>query len=291
MRIAVILNERSGSLGDPEEFLRALGERTEIVSVHAPGEGAAAAATPGIDRLLVAGGDGTLGDAFAAAASAGLPLAVVPGGTANDFARALGLPDDRDAAIALATEPQVTTQPTWGGTVGGRPFVNVASVGLAVDAAERAEELKSKLGPAAYAAGALHAGLVGRAVRTILTVDGEETARGSVYQLLVGASGRFGGGSGLGEADPAHPQLVAAWVPATSRLELPLRAAGLRRRTIEQQPGVEWWRADRLTVEATVHHHPAPWNIDGERWHPPVGPVELERLGPVDVIVPGAAGH
>ncbi len=286
MRIAVILNARSGSLGDPQDLLAALRERAEVASVHEPGEGTAAAATPGIDRLVVAGGDGTLGDAFAAAAAAHLPLAVIPGGTANDFARALELPIERDDAVALATDPSAIAQPTWGGTVGGRPFVNVASVGLAVDAAERAEALKPKLGPAAYAAGALHAGLVGRAVRTSLVVDGVPTRSGAVYQLLIGASGRFGGGSGLGEADPTSPQLVAAWVPASSRLELPMRAIGLRSRTIEQQPGVEWWRAERLEVDASVSDHPATWNVDGERWRPTVTPVRVERLGPVGVFVP-----
>lgn len=286
MRIAVVLNARSGSLGHPDELLAALRERAEVIGVHQPGEGAAAAATKP-DRLVVAGGDGTLGDAFAAAVDAQIPLAVIPGGTANDFARALDLPlENRDAAVALATDPQAQTVATWGGRVGGRPFVNVASVGLAVDAAERAEDLKGKLGPAAYAAGALHAGLVGRAVHTSVAIDGEAGAVGDVYQLLVGASGRFGGGAGLGEADPTEPQLVVAWVPGASRLELPLRAIGLRRRTIEQQPGVLWWRATRATVEATVRRHPAPWNIDGERWHPPTGPIELERLGPARVVVP-----
>src|SRR5687768_17327446 len=40
----------------------------------------------GIDRLVVAGGDGSIGPCAAAAAERGIPLGVVPVGTANDFA-------------------------------------------------------------------------------------------------------------------------------------------------------------------------------------------------------------
>ncbi len=274
---------------DPDALVATFHQSADAVTVHEPGAAQEAAST-NPDRLVVVGGDGTIGGAFAAAAAAALPLAVIPGGTANDFARALDLPLELDAAVALACDPSATTLPVWGGTIAGRPFVNVASVGLAVDAAERAESLKPKLGPLAYAAGALHAGLVGRTVDTALSVDGGDERRGAVFQLLVGASGRFGGGSGLGEAAPDDPQLVAAWVPGRSRAELPLRALGLRRRTIEQQAGVDWWRAGRLEVRASVGQRPAPWNIDGERWRPTEQPVVLAPLGPVQVVCPPARG-
>ncbi|MEH3054049.1 MAG: diacylglycerol kinase family protein [Patulibacter minatonensis] len=285
MRVALILNRRSGSVGDPSELVAAIRARVGEVTVHEPGQARAAVATTP-ERLIAAGGDGSLGDAFAAAAAAGVPLAVIAAGTANDFAHALHLPIERDAAVALATDPAARRQPTWGGTVAGRPFVNVASVGLAVDAAERADTLKSKLGPLAYAAGAVHAGIVGRSVDARLERGHEEVARGAVFQVLVGASGRFGGGSGLGQADPTDPQLVAAWVPAKSRLELPVRAVGLRNRTLEQQSGVEWWRAPTFAATAVVHGHPASWNVDGELWRPGSSVVHLRTLGPVDVIVP-----
>jgi diacylglycerol kinase (ATP) len=99
VRVALILNSRSGSVGDPDALIARIREATDSLSVHDPGEGAAAAAKHP-DRIVVAGGDGSIGDAFAAAASARIPLAVIPAGTANDFARALALPEDRDEAIA-----------------------------------------------------------------------------------------------------------------------------------------------------------------------------------------------
>ena len=45
------------------------------------------------DRVAVAGGDGTIGPAAETAGRLGAPLAVIATGTANDFARANGLPE------------------------------------------------------------------------------------------------------------------------------------------------------------------------------------------------------
>jgi diacylglycerol kinase family enzyme len=51
--------------------------------------------------LGVAGGDGTLNTAAGVAAARGIPMAVVPGGTLNHFARDLGIDDAEDAASAI----------------------------------------------------------------------------------------------------------------------------------------------------------------------------------------------
>ncbi|MEN0014138.1 MAG: diacylglycerol kinase family protein [Solirubrobacteraceae bacterium] len=284
MRLALVLNPRSGSITDPDALVEQVRSRCDELTVHAPGEHDEAIAT-GPDRLLVAGGDGTIAACFAAAAEHAIPLAVLPAGTANDFARALGLPLELDEAVELATLLPARTQATWGGTIDDRPFVNVASIGLAVEAADVAEDLKPYLGPLAYGVGALRAGVEARPVRAGLVVNDASVADGRVWQLLVGASGRFGGGSGLGEAEAGERSLVAAWVPAGTRLTLPFRALGLRNRTIERQPGVRWWRGHHLIVHASQHGEPTAWNIDGERWEPATQRVELRPLGPVEVVV------
>ncbi len=260
------------------------------LSVHQVGEHEAAIATKP-DRLVVAGGDGSIADCFAASAKAGIQLGVLPAGTANDFAHALGLPLVMEEAIELVTTAAARTQPTWGGTVADRPFVNVASIGLAVDAAEHAESLKKVAGPLAYGLGAARAGMAARPVRAGLVVNDDPVADGRVWQLLVGASGRFGGGSGLGEAEASERALIAAWVPAGTRLTLPFRALGLRNRTLEHQPGVRWWRGHHIVVQASRHGHPVDWNVDGELWRAPKQRVELRPLGPVDVVVGEAGGQ
>ena len=93
-----------------------------------------------------------------------MPLAVIPAGTANDFARRLGLPDEQAAACRLAVRGTRLRplelgwmQPPAGGD-DRRPFVNVASAGLPAPAARTAASWKRPLGALGYAAGALVAG-------------------------------------------------------------------------------------------------------------------------------------
>ena len=54
----------------------------------------------GLDAVLIFGGDGTVHRHLAALVKLGLPVLVVPAGSGNDFARALGIPDVRDSLTA-----------------------------------------------------------------------------------------------------------------------------------------------------------------------------------------------
>src|SRR4051794_38515086 len=58
----------------------------------------------GPSRIAVAGGDGSIAPVASVAGRLGVPLAVIPIGTANDFARASGVPRDVAAAVRLALE-------------------------------------------------------------------------------------------------------------------------------------------------------------------------------------------
>lgn len=287
MRVALLLNPRSGNAPDPDALVAGLREAgaSEVQRFELDQAGDVAGTSP--DRVVVSGGDGSIGCGFLAAHDADVPLAVIPTGTANDFAAAHDLPRELEPAIALAGNPHAHWQAIWGGTAAGRTFVNVASVGLAVDAAEYAEQLKSKAGPAAYALGAARAGLRAHPVRVKVALEGEEIFDGRVWQFLAGATGRFGGGSGLGEADPHRGHLTVAIVPAGTRLTLPLRAVGLRRRAIERQRAVEWGRTEEISVIASASGRQVTWNLDGELWTPPAESVELKALGPVQLIGAG----
>ena len=133
--IALLANPDSGQgeADDVAEALRALGAEVETFGL---GEiDAAIAAQPA--RVVVAGGDGSLGGVASPAARAGLPLAVVPTGTANDFARALEIPLDLDDAVRLAVQGEETRELDIA-RMDDRPFLNVASLGLSPAAAENA---------------------------------------------------------------------------------------------------------------------------------------------------------
>ena len=111
------------------------------------------------DGLVVAGGDGSLACVAAPAARAGIRLAVIPTGTANDFARELEIPLELGRGVPASRPKAAAVRRLDVGRMGDRPFLNVASTGLPPAAAEHADGLKEKLGPLAYAVGAARAGV------------------------------------------------------------------------------------------------------------------------------------
>jgi diacylglycerol kinase family enzyme len=82
------------------------------------------------------------------------PLAVLPLGTANDFARSLGLPQDSIAAARVALQGRLHKVDV--GLANGKHFLNVASVGLAAKVAQaQSQELKRTWGIFSYVVGFL----------------------------------------------------------------------------------------------------------------------------------------
>jgi diacylglycerol kinase family enzyme len=213
------------------------------------------------DRIAVAGGDGSIAPVAELAGRLDVPLAVIPAGTANDFARAHGLPADPAAAVELAATGDTTRALELGLLADGHPFVNVASAGLASVAARRAQPLKHRLGPPAYAVGALRAAATTQPLPVTVRVDGGQAFAGDCWQAIVAVSGAFGGGSGVGGADPADGVLDVVVLPAGSRIGLARRAWGLRTHTIAQQRGVAHARG--RTIEVTLPDD-AELNVDGE---------------------------
>ncbi len=104
----------------------------------------------GYPQLIAGGGDGTLRDiAEAMAGHAGeASLVLLPLGTANDFARAAGVPLEPEAALDLL---DVAPQAIDLGEVGGQVFLNMATGGFGSQVtANTSEDLKKVLGGAAY---------------------------------------------------------------------------------------------------------------------------------------------
>jgi diacylglycerol kinase (ATP) len=271
-RLLLLINPHAGS-GAPEAVekeLRAQGAELTTLPIHR----VAGAASIDVDRIAVAGGDGSIGPAAVAAARAGVPLAVIPSGTANDFARALSLPLDPASACRLAVQGSRTRAMELG-SMGERPFVNVASAGLPPAAARAARGWKGTLGPFAYFLGAARAGLTAAPIRCAVRCDGIELFAGEAWQVTVACSGAFGAGASVG-ADPGDGLLDVVVVGSGSRLQLVRRAYGLRSGRIRSQPGVRDRRSRSVSVEVPPETE---FNVDGE----------LCRAGPVEFSVQGRA--
>jgi len=253
-----VANPRSGSC-DPDAVaarLRALGARVEQFEVG----DAERAAAAGCDRLAVAGGDGSIAPAAAAAGGAAIPLAVIPAGTANDFARRMGLPRELEAACRLAVEGERVREMELG-WMDERPFVNVASAGLPGPAARRAKRWKKPLGPLGYAAGAFAAGATARAVPVEVECEGETLFDGEAWQVTVAASGAFGAGSSIAEADPHDGALEVVAVEAGPRPGLVALAYRLRSGRLA---GHRRARQRRCTSAVVRVPDGTDWNVDGE---------------------------
>ena len=257
--VALVANERSGS-SDPErcaEYLRSFGARVRRFDIEEIDE----AIVSGVDRVVVAGGDGSIAPVAAAAGTAGIPVAVVPAGTANDFARRMNLPEELAAACRLAVRGTRLQEIELGWLNRERPFVNVASAGLPAPAAERASSWKRLLGPLAYAMGAAAAGLTAKPLTCLVDCDGRELLAGDAWQVTVAASGAFGAGATLDGADPTDGRLDVVAIEAGPRLGLIGLAYRLRSGGVADHPRAFQTRC--TTAEVRVPEG-TPFNVDGE---------------------------
>ena len=296
VRLALIANPRSGTAPEPGELearLAADGAAVSYVPIEQiadrdggdlqDGALAALRSAGRPDRIVAAGGDGSVGPAALCAAQLGVPLAVIAVGTANDFARAKRLPlGDLEAACALARDPSARTRHAELGMAGGRPFVNAAAAGLSVEAAHAAKPHKSRLGPLAYAVGAIKAAMTATPLQCTVTADGAPRYEGRAWQVVVAVTGAFGGGSEIGGTSAQDAMLDVAVVPAGSRIGLVRRAYGMRTGRLTEQADVAHERAAAIDVEVAGH---ATFNVDGETCRCEPAHFKLHQGG-FDVVTP-----
>ena len=283
MRIALVANRLSGSgRTDGDRILTLLTDRGADVEVL--GLDDLDQPLPDVERLVVAGGDGSLGVAARAAHLAGVPLAVLATGTANDFATALGLPKELADACALAVDPDATTQHREIGLVAGHPYVNAAAAGLSAVASRLAKPHKARFGRFAYVFGAMRAGLTAPHTPCRVRCDGETVFDGDAWQLVVAVSGAFGGGSNIGGTRHDDDRLDVAVVPAGSRLALVRHGYHMRRAMLTQQEDVPHHRGREIEVDVPATTE---FNVDGDLRR--LDPARFTLLaGGVEVVVPGA---
>lgn len=149
------------------------------------------------DVIVAAGGDGTVNEVLNGMLAAGIDpepaLAIVPLGTANDFARSCGIPQDRPAqALQLVLEG--TTRLIDVGRVDDRFFLNVATAGFGAEvAAHTPQAAKKVLGGVAYAVTGLLRALNVTPYPSRLILPNEQWT-GNLIVLTVGNGRQAGGG-------------------------------------------------------------------------------------------------
>lgn len=141
MALKLLMNARAGklhrtpSVEEMRATLRALGLEVEVIGTDAKDEfrqKVRQLVAAGEERLVIAGGDGTVRLAAQEAAGSQTALAIVPQGTMNNFATALRLPLGLPAALRAACEGEVRQIDL--GRACGRLFTESAGVGLFANA-------------------------------------------------------------------------------------------------------------------------------------------------------------
>lgn len=178
----------------------------------------ARAVADGAPMVIVGGGDGSLSGTVDELVGKQCVFGVLPLGTANSFARTLGIPLDLDGAVAVIAGGERRRIDL--GMIDRDYFVNAASLGLSPMIGKTVpHKLKRYLGRAGYLIWAVKCSVGFRAFRLVLD-DGERERRMWSTEVRI-LNGPFHGGVELSErADVGSGELVVQAVVGRSHARL-----------------------------------------------------------------------
>jgi diacylglycerol kinase (ATP) len=218
----------------------------------------------GYEFLILGGGDGTVSSVVDFLADRGTLLGLLPLGTANDFARTLDIPEDIEEACKLIANGKVVDIDL--GLAGDNFYVNVASVGLSVEATRALSPwLKKSTGPLAYPVAAIRAFLKHEPFSARLTFpegDHEPVEYDRLLQVAVGNGRFYGGGMIVAlESGIDDKTLDIYAIDLGRRRDLIGAVRYLKSGDFIKTDGVHNFRTPRVRLETDPD---LPVNIDGE---------------------------
>jgi YegS/Rv2252/BmrU family lipid kinase len=211
-------------------------------------------------RLLVAGGDGSVSVVAQCCREIECVLGVLPSGTANDFARSLGISEDPYAACAVVAGDHVCRVDV--GMANDRQFLNVAHVGLGAQVGKSvSSEHKRQWGPLSYLRTLVDRVAVHRGFHASIRCD-ERVVKGRWLEIAVANAPYFGGGHRIpaAELDDGQLDLVAIRPRPIFRLLWAWMAARITQRMPEDDAVIAV-RATRIEIRSW---RSLPVSADGE---------------------------
>jgi YegS/Rv2252/BmrU family lipid kinase len=270
--IAVIVNPVAGGASRTEarrraqlasEVVSSLGEDAEVFVTLRRGharELAAAAATHGARIVFAWGGDGTVNEVASALMRGGTPLGIVPSGSGNGLARALGIPARPQQAIAeaLAARPRQIDA----GQLGERTFFSVAGIGFDAHVAACFDrDVSGRRGLSTYARIVSRELFRYRSLAYRISGNGDRLDARALLIVLANA-GQFGNGARIApgaRVDDGRLDLVV--VEERSRLATLVALPRLFTGGIERVRGVSIRKVGRAVIECDS---PMTFHVDGE---------------------------
>jgi YegS/Rv2252/BmrU family lipid kinase len=201
----------------------------------------------GAELVFAWGGDGTVQRCLDVLAGTGVPLAVVPAGTANLFATNLGVPGDIEGAVEAGLRGARRTIDV--GRLNGERFGVMAGTGLDAAMIRDADAgLKDRVGRIAYVwTGARN--MAQKPFEAKIRVDGSTWFDDTTSCILVGNVGRlFGGVEAFDDARPDDGMLELGVVTAESAVEWARTLARTAVGTTARSPFVQVTRARTIDV-------------------------------------------
>jgi len=212
VKIAVVAHAEKTLGGGLPELRRVLADRGhadplwyEVPKAKKAPKLARRALEEGADLVFAWGGDGTVRRCIGELAGSDACLAVIPAGTANLFATNLGIPKDIEKAVAVGLGGERRRFDV--GSFAGERFGVMAGVGFDAQMIRDADDLKERIGRAAYVvSGSRH--LREKPFKAAIDVDGTEWFAGRATCILVGNVGElFGGVEVFPDAQPDDGRL------------------------------------------------------------------------------------
>lgn len=254
---------------------------------------AAMAATRGVRRVIVAGGDGTVMAAVDALADSGIEIGLLPLGSGNDFSRTFGHPAEIGPALQVALGSAIVAIDV--GVIHYRDegfrsrkqrFINIAQAGFGAKIGTKADASRRWFGVSnTLKAGLLRAWRKLKTARMRLVVDGVDMGNEYTANLIVGNAQYFNRGlRPLPQARLDDGLFDVIRLRNMSRQDI-ARHSHAPGGIPLNHPEVDYWRARR--VEATSDD-PVPIEADGDLigWLPAAFQVEPRALHLV--VPPGA---
>ncbi|HXT18278.1 MAG TPA: YegS/Rv2252/BmrU family lipid kinase [Gemmatimonadaceae bacterium] len=264
--IALIVHGGRADRPDVRHLINWVRDKGHFVEPHATfetGEAAAIAsdaARRGVDVVAAAGGDGTVNEVVNGLDGYDVPLGIIPLGTANDFARQVGIPADADHAMDVILQRKPTRLDT--ASLNGRRFLNVSTGGVGAEAtAETPSEIKESLGPVAYAISGMRKFAGFSASYARFEGDGF-SYDGEFLMFAVGLTRSTGGGTMVTPMASATDGLLdLCIVEGMSRGEFARTVLKVKRGEHVGLDGVRYVQLKWVTIDG---RDPIAVNVDGE---------------------------
>lgn len=214
------------------------------------------------DTLLIAGGDGTINEVINGLAEQEYrpKIGIIPTGTTNDFARALKIPRDIEAAIDVITTGD--TIPVDIGRMNDSYFINIAGGGRLTELTyEVPARMKTVLGQLAYYLKGIEMLPSIRSTDVSIEYDGK-LFEGEIMLFLVALTNSVGGFEKLAPDASINDGLFTLLILKKSNLADLIKIATLASRGEHlQDPNLIYAKANHIKVKS---EHKMQLNIDGE---------------------------